>query len=488
MDILTGHYSDELLESINGLAIGHKMSHSQENISKKDESTDLDGEPARKQGRFNDEEILYVIDTPSEPETHSLSLASTKTILGDAVYPKDGEIKICSNLGDIKRVLQDSVIGRAIVLKQANKKKIEIKDRDAICSIIITHFLNKGIKLNNAGLSAVADRIVDIFPSENKATFYVAPIPKKQSRYNRPEVARGKLVDKQRNKLTAIRKQLKSANNSETNEQSMEEQSEESEDATNAKIWLKQNTKLDQYELIIENWKKAYPIRKLEGKTIQEFFIDWPILSTQIAPELIRLDFEERFPGNNIEITETFDTFFQIVLEQRRCNLTVADNTLLELIDTEITNDSKNAIRLYLLASLVPPRGRTKLGRQHWKPSLPESRDGLFVHVNIAGDIERAKKNRTDFMYRKNLTVQPYVLIVGPSLSNVSCSYVIINEHMYKTPSVLSALDICFKAYKVLDAKYSYECQHLWLLIQWHIYNLKCKFDPKVPFIEDIRF
>ncbi|XP_044760070.1 uncharacterized protein LOC123317551 [Coccinella septempunctata] len=153
------------------------------------------------------------------------------------------------------------------------------------------------------------------------------------------------------------------------------------------------------------------------------------------------------------------------------------------MLEDNITSDSKHTISLYLIPSLVPPRGRTKVsGNKQWKPSITESRDGIFLHVKVPGDIERANK---EFMYQRGLTVQPYLIIVGQSLSNVTSAYVVINNNLYNTVSVLDAVDFCFKAYHMLDAKYSYESHHIWYLIQWSLYSLYTKSDIKIPFIQD---
>jgi len=109
---------------------------------------------------------------------------------------------------DIKSILNTQIIGRAILLKYEKEKTIDNKDRNNLCNIIICYFLNEGKRLNNTSLSVLADKIVHIFRGESKCTYYVSPIGKNKSRYNKPEIARGKLVDKHRNKLTMIRKTL----------------------------------------------------------------------------------------------------------------------------------------------------------------------------------------------------------------------------------------------------------------------------------------
>ena len=117
---------------------------------------------------------------------------------------------------------------------------------------------------------------------------------------------------------------------------------------------------------------------------------------------------------------------------------------------------------------------------------MTECRDGLFILVKSVGDIETAKSEKIESMYARGLTVQPYILLVGSALSNITASYVIINNYMYKTVSVSDALDFCFKVFHVLDAKYPFESEHIWLLIQKSVYKIDTKTDKKIPSIQDL--
>lgn len=113
---------------------------------------------------------------------------------------------------DVKQILDGDIIGKAILKKYNVKSSLDTKDRNTICEILVTYFLNCSYKLNNESLSIIADKIVALFPaSEKRATYFVSPIPKKKSGRNKPEISKGKLVDKHRNKLTALRRALESA-------------------------------------------------------------------------------------------------------------------------------------------------------------------------------------------------------------------------------------------------------------------------------------
>lgn len=69
------------------------------------------------------------------------------------------------------------------------------------------------------------------------------------------------------------------------------------------------------------------------------------------------------------------------------------------------------------------------------------------------------------------LTAQPVPIWVG-SFQNIDASYVNINDQIYKVESPVKAIDVCFKLYFALEAKYPPEATLPWLLIQKGIYNI----------------
>lgn len=74
----------------------------------------------------------------------------------------------------------------------------------------------------------------------------------------------------------------------------------------------------------------------------------------------------------------------------------------------------------------------------------------------------------------------------GPSSTELKTFYVSIDNTLYTAPTVLKAVDICFKSFHVLEARYPKESEHIWLLIQLGIYNIKTAYDNKIPNIFDL--
>lgn len=55
-----------------------------------------------------------------------------------------------------------------------------------------------------------------------------------------------------------------------------------------SQIWLTKN--FDPKSEVLVHWRNAYPLRRLsDSTTILEYFEKWPILKTEIAPELVNI-------------------------------------------------------------------------------------------------------------------------------------------------------------------------------------------------------
>lgn len=65
--------------------------------------------------------------------------------------------------------------------------------------------INFSSRLTNDDFDSISDDIIKVFPKEVKETYYILPIRKCNSKDNRSSVARGKLVDKYKNKITFLR-------------------------------------------------------------------------------------------------------------------------------------------------------------------------------------------------------------------------------------------------------------------------------------------
>ena len=86
-------------------------------------------------------------------------------------------------------------------------------------------------------------------------------------------------------------------------------------------------------------------------------------------------------------------------------------------------------------------------------------------------------------MFEKQLPLQPYIIVVGLVLSDITESYVAIDTALYSVDSTQEALDVCFKAF---HARYPPESQHIWMMIQKGLYDCCTEWDSLVPHVESI--
>ena len=89
-------------------------------------------------------------------------------------------------------------------------------------------------------------------------------------------------------------------------------------------------------------------------------------------------------------------------------------------------------------------------------------------------------------MRNNELTVQPYIVVVGKEINNISSAYVCIDKIMYATSTVLQAFDLCFKSFFAFNAAYPFESKHIWTIIQKCYYNVNTNRDQIFPHTEHI--
>lgn len=102
------------------------------------------------------------------------------------------------------------------------------------------------------------------------------------------------------------------------------------------------------------------------------------------------------------------------------------------------------------------------------------------IFLQVPGDLNRQVKAHSEWLASRGLSLQPTLIFVGSSLSNITASYVQIDTVRYEFRTPLKALDTCFKAFHALDAAYQEECQVVWLFIQRYFYDLYLKEDCNI--------
>ena len=90
----------------------------------------------------------------------------------------------------------------------------------------------------------------------------------------------------------------------------------------------------------------------------------------------------------------------------------------------------------------------------------------ILFKFQAATDLENERNKRIEWMAKYNVSLQPYVIIVGPRLESIQASYINVDKTLYKVDSPFKAVDICYKIFQVFNAKYPPESEQVWLLLQ----------------------
>ncbi|XP_050304903.1 uncharacterized protein LOC126742305 [Anthonomus grandis grandis] len=96
----------------------------------------------------------------------------------------------------------------------------------------------------------------------------------------------------------------------------------------------------------------------------------------------------------------------------------------------QIFADSKVALQIASLPRIFPPKGRSRLGKEHWKYTTNESVEGIIIHATAPGDIETKIQTQIDKAARRKVhrEVQHYLIVEGPQLTDIRNTYVVIDK------------------------------------------------------------
>lgn len=90
----------------------------------------------------------------------------------------------------------------------------------------------------------------------------------------------------------------------------------------------------------------------------------------------------------------------------------------------------------------------------------------MFDSIQKTFDLESFKANESE---RR----QPFVVCVG-DLANLIIKdvYVMLERKLIKSPTIISAVDLCFKLFHVLKLKFPDECYPVWSFFDHTVYQI----------------
>ncbi|XP_044765669.1 uncharacterized protein LOC123321926 [Coccinella septempunctata] len=339
------------------------------NAGKESEYTVIyDQEPSIENNQINEDLILLSPSTVSV-STISTPAASTSFDLITEPPPRKKSNNLNSfitNL-DLKELLDSSALGKALLSWYCVKGALDTARQGYLVDIITTEIINRGFThLTNSDYSILSQKIVEVFPSEITEVYYLAPVKKKDSPINKPGLAKGKLVDKFRNRLTFFREAriLPSRTNSEVLSSSIQEAEEEHVEDQSLDYhiqWLYHNR--EPLEDVYKHWDSLFSSRRQkllkEGGDLTEFYKEYPILKESICLSLI----EKKKSKKSIFLTWE-PTITKLITLRRQYVISDTDKVLLDLLQSScLENDYRVLLMFSLLPTLLPNRSRHVYGR-----------------------------------------------------------------------------------------------------------------------------
>nr|XP_012215648.1 PREDICTED: uncharacterized protein LOC105668052 [Linepithema humile] len=384
-------------------------------------------------------------------------------------------------------------------------------DRSAITETVANVILQLNHLPTSAEYNIAASKICELFPCETKESYYCPPAGKHRN-------ASGKLPDKIKNiKYQVKKKAAGSWAISESSSIPSEDRithcakfagsCDPNDSAIKTAIAHLKYDSIESWPEVLRSWSVTHPLRfqylretrpisqlqkidrpssaQLQSALVNDYFKNWPVLSLPNGYLLIQQDFKELYPGREDGLISKWDSTKEALINLLHAEISKSDEYGRKLLtDLTVTDADKNDVILFhLLPSLCCKRTR---GARVGIPSVAEAKQTFLLHIYIPGDLNRQIKIHTEWLANRGQNLQPTLIFVGPTLTNITASYVQIDNVRYELRTPLKALDTCFKAFHALDAAYQEECQAIWLFIQKYFYDLYLKEDSNIPRVKSI--
>ncbi|KAF0713678.1 SAM domain-containing protein, partial [Aphis craccivora] len=389
-------------------------------------------------------------------------------------------ILLLNTRDELLDLLKSANEGKALLAAYQEKGLLDSIGRRRLCNLIINKELrddvNKRVPLSR--LHELAYQITTVFNKECSAVYFIRYLSYGPGL---KRAAKGKLLDCLNNRRRDYRKSgiINVSHRSSTTSSSLSLTTDicsglqQFATNINPQIDVEENLKWlrnssDPWKLVEENWDKTVHVRlnkiaSKQGQSIVEYMTEFPALKNQ----LILKDFEVAFPSSCDKLYQNFPLYkkriFELAVDKIKKSKELAINELLnyyvqfDVVDKEET--SNIAALLCLLFIIGVNSTRIKKSKTLWRPSKLESRDGFITHVKSDAEILETITRRREKLASFEQTLQPFIIIVGPVINDISSYLVIVDNTYYRLNTIISAVDCYFKIILTLNAKYPSESE-----------------------------
>ncbi|KAB0793119.1 hypothetical protein PPYR_12739 [Photinus pyralis] len=456
------------IENADVCASGSSYSSSPSPTSSFNSLSDVSVDSSFDLGQIEDqivEEVVVSAGTTSNPKP-SCSF--------EQFEPSAKKVCLVDSITDLQEVLENSPKGKYVLAFYKKNGVLNRETRQKLVDVIIEHELKADLtkSIPTARLDSLAVVVQRMFPTENKDCYFA--IVNEQGKKS----GRGKLFTKYynlRRRFTSIGLINKKAKSTATVPDSNKEIGEENSEIIK---WLENN--VSPWTSVINHWTETFHTRRnlLTEIDICTYLKKFPALLNVDGFELLENDFSRLHPGTELKLYSELESVTRALVEHLKDTKDKKIRSYLDELKNQENSDKRSRTLFCILPYVIPTTTiRTKQGQ--WRPSRLEVKESFVLHVTDIGKLQHVVEARQDRLSKWKETLQPFIVIVGTEIEDPLDIYVRVETQLYKVCSFLKAVDICFKVFFALNARYPIECNQVWLFIQYMFYEIECPSDKK---------
>lgn len=108
----------------------------------------------------------------------------------------------------------------------------------------------------------------------------------------------------------------------------------------------------------------------------------------------------------------------------------------------------------------------------NWLPSKLETVQSCFLYAKTFSALQTKMTERKVKLNNLSLPILPLIGAIGESFGDLQRNFVIINNIFYEFPSLIDAVDACFKIFIALRSEFPPEGVNFWTFIQKFVYQI----------------
>ncbi|XP_058456686.1 uncharacterized protein LOC131434053 [Malaya genurostris] len=381
-------------------------------------------------------------------------------------------------------LIERSKRGKEVIKKYDKCKILAKKDKTFITHLIVDEFVDEFGKLSKDELIQRAKELNEIFPTIDEHVWYqpttIRDVNGRKIKLSR--LARGCLFDRNHNYRAAA--VLEKGDNFGSidhicyerkltiTEDSCTEEAVASYNET--KRWFRHHQ--DEWEDLRVRWTasssvRLYEISKIKLPSFEHILDEYPIMRNNDGYQLIKIDFNHRYPDKNNLLFERFVEFRTRIQPILYSDVGDQGRSLLKLLEENHLEDIVDCVTFILLVHILPNSTLRLPNGKRWKPSIRESCDGILIHLKALDEYEKELSRIYQQNSLRGLPDHPLIVVVCDELKSIEQFFVTYRDISYKVETFLKAVDIIFKIHKAYDIVFPPEVKGLWQFIAYFMYN-----------------